>query len=70
MANAPQPDRGASAETPKLMPEASITAREIAEGTGLSLSATYRALHHLEERGLIVCLPGNAGGRPRGGKPE
>jgi len=35
-------------------PVGGVTAREIAEGTGLSLSATYRAVEELKRRGLII----------------
>lgn len=34
-------------------PVPSVSAREIAEGTGLALSTFYRSLHLLEERGII-----------------
>lgn len=57
----------ANAESPKVMPESTITAREIAKGTGLSLSAVYRALRRMEERGVLIRVPGTAGGRPRKG---
>ncbi len=31
-----------------------VTAKEIAEGTGMSLSSVYRALHELEARHLVI----------------
>jgi DNA-binding transcriptional ArsR family regulator len=44
----------------------SVTAREIAAGTGMSLSSTYRALRELEELGLvIVARPERPRGRQR-----
>lgn len=64
---ADQIKRGAGA-TPdtKAMP----TAREIAAATGLSLSSVYRALRRMEDRGVLIRVPGTAGGRPRGGRPQ
>ena len=38
------------------------TAREIAEGTGLALSTVYRALHELQDRGLLFRTPPVCGG--------
>ena len=46
-------------------PVAGVTARECAEGTGMSLSSVYRALRSLQDMGLIIRIPGSAGGRPR-----
>jgi len=57
-------DHNTQAEQP---PVASLTAREIAEGTGLALSTVYRSLRELEAKGLIIREPGTAG-RPRGGQ--
>jgi DNA-binding IclR family transcriptional regulator len=33
---------------------AGLTAREIAKGTGMSLATVYRALHGLQQKGLII----------------
>lgn len=60
------PDHGTPADQP---PVPGLTAREIAGGTGLALSTTYRALRGLEARSLIIREPGTAGGRPRGRQP-
>lgn len=35
-------------------PVAGVTAREIAHGTGLSLSSVYRILRDLQAKGLII----------------
>lgn len=55
-----------------------ISAREIAHGTGLSLSSVYRALYGLQRLGLIVKIPMGASeqlrmphpARARGSRPE
>jgi len=38
-------------------PVAGVTAREIAEGTGMSLSSVYRAIHGLDRMGLLGRIP-------------
>ena len=40
-----------------LLPVAGVTAREIAEGTGMSLSSVYRAIHGLDRIGLLGRIP-------------
>jgi hypothetical protein len=48
------PLRVAVAGPPCGAPSVGVTAREIAHGTGLSLSSVYRALHELGARRVVV----------------